>query len=463
MDDIEYIPIDEKLKEFSMHLHSHQRTIFSAGFGEGKSFFINKFKAQYQDQFLFLTLYPVNYQVQENQDIFQLIKRDLLFQLFLSGVLNQRSAPSKKLALTFFLSNPKNYISWILDSLEKIDYPNPIVNTILPGVISFFKKGKNQFDKYCQENNVEDIAVEDFFKKTEDFRIYENDVITQIITESIQSWKKKNPDKKVILFIEDMDRIDPGHLFRIMNVLSAHMDYSYKFGIQPDYDTLANNKFGLDNVVLILDYSNLISIFKHFYGEDTNFEGYLSKFSNKGIFQYSLEEEKKKYILKKIAEKCCFKPEDFIEGFSNDLLSYRSLRSLVSILDDIDSQYVHPKPLVVCNKKRFFPTQLLNLAVILKRLGKADSEIVEIILTACKKNNLFENYLLPYVYLDNEESDRTRFFLGETENHKYILYDFYNSNDNGFAYKKSYVIGTEPNVFSTKEKIAKKIVSMVAQ
>ena len=236
-------------------------------------------------------------------------------------MLNQRSAPSKKLALTFFLSNPKNYISWILDSLEKIDYPNPIVNTILPGVISFFKKGKNQFDKYCQENNVEDIAVEDFFKKTEDFRIYENDVITQIITESIQSWKKKNPDKKVILFIEDMDRIDPGHLFRIMNVLSAHMDYSYKFGIQPDYDTLANNKFGLDNVVLILDYSNLISIFKHFYGEDTNFEGYLSKFSNKGIFQYSLEEEKKKYILKKIAEKCCFKPEDFIEGFSNDLLS----------------------------------------------------------------------------------------------------------------------------------------------
>lgn len=462
MDDIEYIPIDERLKEFSMHLHSHQRTIFSAGFGEGKSFFINKFKAQYQDQFLFLTLYPVNYQVQENQDIFQLIKRDLLFQLFLSGVLNQRSAPSKKLALTFFLSNPKNYISWILDSLEKIDYPNPIVNTILPGVISFFKKGKNKFDKYCQENNVEDIVVEDFFKNTEDFRIYENDVITQIITESIQSWKKRNSNKKVILLIEDMDRIDPGHLFRIMNVLSAHMDYSYKFGIQPDYNTLANNKFGIDNVVLILDYHNLISIFKHFYGEDTNFEGYLSKFSNKGIFQYSLEEEKKKYIIKKVAEKCDFSQEMFVDGFPQDLISYRSLRSLVSILDDLDLQYVLPEPINICNKMRSFPTQLLKFTVILKRLGKDDSDIVEILLNASKKNVIFEGFLIPFVYLDNETDNRTRFYLGESENRKFIVYDF-NSQNEGFSYRKSYIIGSEPEIISTREKIARKIVSLVSQ
>ena len=36
------IPIDEKIKEFKIHLDSHPRTIFSAKYGDGKSFFMNK-------------------------------------------------------------------------------------------------------------------------------------------------------------------------------------------------------------------------------------------------------------------------------------------------------------------------------------------------------------------------------------------------------------------------------------
>ena len=62
--------------------------------------------------------------------------------------------------------------------------------------------------------------------------IYENDVVTQIIRDNLKSWKNDNPDKKIVLLFEDMDRIDPAHIFRILNVLSAQMDNCYRgFGL----------------------------------------------------------------------------------------------------------------------------------------------------------------------------------------------------------------------------------------
>lgn len=35
------IPIEEKIKDFKIHLDSHPRTILSAKFGDGKSYFLN--------------------------------------------------------------------------------------------------------------------------------------------------------------------------------------------------------------------------------------------------------------------------------------------------------------------------------------------------------------------------------------------------------------------------------------
>lgn len=51
--------------------------------------------------------------------------------------------------------------------------------------------------------------------------------------------------------IEDMDRLDPAHLFRIMNVFSAHMDYGYR-SMQPIDSSLVGNKFGVSNVVFVM-------------------------------------------------------------------------------------------------------------------------------------------------------------------------------------------------------------------
>ena len=74
------IPVDEEMERFENHLLSHDRVILSAKFGDGKTFFLNKFKEKCKNDtkspFVFITLYPVNYQVLENKDIFDLVKHD---------------------------------------------------------------------------------------------------------------------------------------------------------------------------------------------------------------------------------------------------------------------------------------------------------------------------------------------------------------------------------------------------
>lgn len=39
-----YIPVEPDIKRFVQHLRTHHRTILSAGFGDGKSFFLDKFE-----------------------------------------------------------------------------------------------------------------------------------------------------------------------------------------------------------------------------------------------------------------------------------------------------------------------------------------------------------------------------------------------------------------------------------
>lgn len=75
------IPIDSEITTFSDYLDHNCRCILSARFGDGKSFFLKEFKEKTSDKYIFLTIYPVNYQVAENKDIFEYIKRDMLLQI----------------------------------------------------------------------------------------------------------------------------------------------------------------------------------------------------------------------------------------------------------------------------------------------------------------------------------------------------------------------------------------------
>lgn len=77
------------------------------------------------------------------------------------------------------------------------------------------------------------------------------------------------------MVIDDLDRIDPEHIFRILNVFAAHFD--------KDAD---NNKFNFDKVIISCDIENIRRIFRNRYGMDADFNGYIDKFFSKGIFSF---------------------------------------------------------------------------------------------------------------------------------------------------------------------------------
>ena len=167
--------------------------------------------------------------------------------------------------------------------------------------------------------------------------VYENDIITKIIRDNIKDYQEKY-GKRVVLVIEDMDRLDPAHLFRIMNVFSAHMDYGYR-SMQPIDSSLVGNKFGVSNVVFVMHEKNTEALFHHFYGECADYDGYMSKFYNKDIFRFSFAEEKENYALALISEETGLGEERINEYFDKGFLAAKTMRQIIFAMDKIEEQF----------------------------------------------------------------------------------------------------------------------------
>lgn len=403
------VPVDDAINKFNRHLKAYPRTILSAKFGDGKSFFIQKIKnnSKLLKEYKFLTIYPVNYQVTENKDIFEILKRDILFQLIIENMISDEITLSEQDSLSWFLHQKGgNLIIDLISSLTEIGLENEYIPQILAAFrsIKLFKEIKEKFKNFKKEKlQSDEDRILDFLEKTDNTLIYECDIITQIIKKVIQNYQEKER-KKVVLFVEDMDRIDPAHLFRILNVLSAHMDYCYKYSAQPD-TSLVGNKFGLDNIVLVIDYRNLKGIYKHFYGEHTDFGGYISKFLSGVPFYYSLEKQKYNYVVNKLAEltdlDCSFIKSIFTEEIINSQTMRETVQSFCIRQDTIPCPVVHRE-----GKEIFLDTSFLRLMTVMRRLKWTDEEIIESILKT-KTDNLpiFIRYVLPYMFLYKGKSN----------------------------------------------------------
>ena len=105
--DDNFIPVDDTMEKFENHLLSHDRVILSAKFGDGKTFFLKQFKEKCKKDkkspFEFITLYPVNYQVLPNNDIFNLIKHDVLLQMLQLKMIDVDYEVTDKMAAEFYI------------------------------------------------------------------------------------------------------------------------------------------------------------------------------------------------------------------------------------------------------------------------------------------------------------------------------------------------------------------------
>ena len=283
------IDISQNIQDFKQVFEKESRIIFSARFGDGKSYFLKKFMESYPKEandYYFITLHPVNYVVEENRDVIEYIKRDILFQLIKDNRIYDFKEGYDKIFDAVCNVESLFKLADFAASIIPVEGIKDVYEG-LKGLASTIRK------KYKEQDvlHVADDYLNGFYGKMGS--ISECDAFTCLIQKSL-----KQTDAKSVLIIEDLDRIDPAHLFRIMNVLSSQVDNPY-------YSEVSNgNKFGFDKIILVMDYKIARHLFHHFYGKEANYDGYMNKFLNTLPYSYSIREEAHRQVRQKILDIC---------------------------------------------------------------------------------------------------------------------------------------------------------------
>lgn len=283
------IDISQNIQDFKQVFENESRIIFSAKFGDGKSYFLKEFMKSYDEKkndYYFITLHPVNYVVEENRDVIEYIKRDILFQLIKDNRI-------------YDFKEGYDKIFDAVCNVESLFKLADFAASIIP--VKGLKEGYKAL-KALVSTIEEKLKKQDVLHVVDDYlngfygklgSISECDAFTYLIQKSLEQMMAKS-----VLIIEDLDRIDPAHLFRIMNVLSSQVDNPY-------YSEVPNgNKFGFDKIILVMDYEIARHLFHHFYGKEANYEGYMNKFLNTLPYSYSIKEEAHRQVRQKILDIC---------------------------------------------------------------------------------------------------------------------------------------------------------------
>ena len=366
---MEIIDISNKLRDFEEHLKLNRQTIVSAKFGDGKTYFLNQYIESHKDDTFFIVLHPVNYVVSSNEDIFEYIKRDILCSLVHRSEFQETNWDE---ALKELLS-----YDTMLETVDTIATNIPCGNLLtLP--FHLFKKVDDKFavDKYF-----------DRFKNTKG-GLFEFDQFTFAIQRTLNEIMKNG--LRTILIIEDLDRIDPEHLFRILNVLGAHVD--------EDKNT---NKFGFDNIIAVLDYETTEHIFHHFYGAQANYKGYMSKFMSSYPFEYSITKVAHEQLEAYLKNDCRIESlGNFPKNTSGlslvEKINNMSVRDVEHVLNGIEHQIIQCD-VEVCASTKIRPIDYSTklFSVLVKMNYKVSSKLLANYFGASINNlRVLNNYLL---------------------------------------------------------------------
>lgn len=391
----ELISIDNPIDDFKIHLEQNDNTkiLFSAPFGSGKTFFLDHFFNLQQEEYEVFTVFPVNYSVASNEDIFKYIKTDILFQLLgRDNDFDKKSPKYSKTLPTFITKNIHKILAPFLIAIPKIG----------KDVYTVFQKLdelKEKYLEYHDSHNVDDLKdVNDYISAIyeQEGSLFEDDFYTQLIRQQL-SQLKLNQAKENVLIIEDLDRMDPDHIFRILNVISAHYD-TYHFS---ESEEGQHNKFGFDKIIVVCDVENIRNIFHHKYGEKTHFWGYMNKYFSSAPFHYNSIEMKNFYIEKNFTYNTMqgqrFKEIEYTNKFILKLLSFNDILSMREL-----EKFKHEilRSLYTYNAKSmvFYSTLMAPIIMFLYQyLGKTEL-IKKLKFCIEKKAEIIENRKLYHYY-----------------------------------------------------------------
>ncbi|MDM1404509.1 P-loop NTPase fold protein [Myroides marinus] len=286
------IPNKSIIQDFKEHLNLelNQRILFTAPFGAGKSTFINDFEKANKIEYRFIRLYPVNYAVSANEDVFELIKFDILYELmahYQAEINLQEKDFDFWLRMSMFMQNKADLMPLFLHIISL----HETIGKPISKFIEVIKPLVNDFKTYTKEVNINES--DDIFSFLETFKNekgsqYEMDATSQFIYDLVDRLKgdllpeqeeiKEVDEKRVnktVLVIDDLDRLDPDHIFRLFNIFSAHT-----------HSIDGENKFGFDKVIFVCDIENIRKIYAHKYGKGVDFAGYMDKFYSLKPFEF---------------------------------------------------------------------------------------------------------------------------------------------------------------------------------
>lgn len=267
----------------------NERIIFSAPFGTGKTTFLKKLADD--DDLAIIHLAPVNYSISANEDIFRLIKYDIINELLITH-LQPLEFPQLDRLTAYGVTLPEaapKLIRSFFGAFSSLNKGLPDTEKLFD-LVDKIQQFVAQTEQQRNDPNL-NRRIFDFMGESEKiFPMLENDFVTSFIQEGITKLAQvpedegnehaEHADNKIttVLVIDDLDRLDPEHTFRLFNVFSAHLDSHNS----------STNKFGFDKVVFVCDIDNIRNLFHSRYGSDTDFSGYIDKFYSDEIFHFDI-------------------------------------------------------------------------------------------------------------------------------------------------------------------------------
>lgn len=293
------IDLSSPVEKFRKHLKNpiNSKILVSAPFGQGKTTFLDYYFEEETKVYDVFKVFPVNYSVSSNEDVFRYIKTDILFQLLGKDIaMDKEEIPLSTTAQEFIYIHPDKMIANFLKMLMSLDKRTDSLQKAISILIQEISEYHN-----AQQIDDETKAIK-YIKEIyeQEGSIFEDNFYTQLIRQLLERLKE-NTKNESVLIIEDLDRMDPDHIFRILNVISAHYD-TYRHSQDQEH----HNKFGFDKIIIVCDKNNIENIFHHKYGEKTDFDGYFNKYFSSQPFFYDNNE-----MIRSLVDKYFPIPKDF--------------------------------------------------------------------------------------------------------------------------------------------------------
>lgn len=273
--------------KYHLELEDNARILFSGMYGVGKTTFIDYFFKEETQKAYFgskkyntIHLYPVNYTISTTEDIFKYIKLDILYELLTKYELDYSAEKLSFATIASFAiaNNLQHIMAPLLLFLPEIDGTG-ISGENMHAVYESLQSLASNIEKRMLHDEQEANKLKQIssFLKSETNREgspYEENGITSLIKDLLSQLNEG--EQETILIIDDLDRLDPSHVFRLFNIFAAHFDREKE----------TQNKFGFDKVMFVCDVTNIRRLYAHFYGASASFNGYIDKFYSRSLFYY---------------------------------------------------------------------------------------------------------------------------------------------------------------------------------